>query len=52
MLEGILICHYPNITHIVADRKKKKKYLTQQLPLGLQTNFDCCGHSELIFLSY
>lgn len=24
MLEGILICHYPNITHIVVDRKKEK----------------------------
>lgn len=24
MLEGILICRYPNTTHIVADRKKEK----------------------------
>lgn len=52
MLEGILICRYPNTTHIVADHKKRKKYLTQQLPIGLQTDSDCCDYSELVFLSY
>lgn len=32
MLEGILICDYPNITHIVVDCKKEKNISHSNFP--------------------